>query len=93
MVCLALSESAFVSYFTKPSEENYHQMAELFEHLLKKHNKISTGKSDAEQEEDKEETFHGKDRESKVLRLHKMSRVLLPAVFLLFNLVYWIYYL
>ena len=91
MVCLALFESALVSYFTKPSDQNHHQMAELIKHLMKKHNQVAAGnvkKSDAEKEEDKERSPYGNDRESKVLRLHKMARVLLPTGFLMFNLVY-----
>ena len=92
-MCLALFESALVSYF---SDENHQQMAELIKQLIMKYNKFNSEnvrKSDAGQEEDKESSYHGNDRESKVLRLHKMARVLLPAGFLMFNMIYWIYYL
>ena len=92
-MCLALFESALVSYF---SDKNHHQMAELVKQLIKKHNRIGCGnvkKSDPGQEEDKERSFHDNGKGSKVLRLHKMARVLLPAGFLMFNMVYWIYYL
>ena len=86
LVCLSLFESALVSYFSKPSDENnHHQMAELSS------NKVSPGET-----EDKEENFSGNNRKSrrnKILKLHKLSRIVLPAGFLMFNMAYWIYYL
>ena len=93
-MCLALFESVLVSYFSNPSDQNHHPVAELIKHLMKNNNQVTPGnvkKSDAVKEEDKERSFHG-NRESKVLRFHKMARVLLPAGFLIFNMVYWIYY-
>ena len=85
-VCLALFESALVSYFSKSLDQNHHQVAELIEQLLKKHNKVSAGTSS-----------HGNDEISKrnkiFFKLNKTARLLLPAGFLMFNLVYWIYYL
>ena len=85
LVCLSLFESALFSYFLKPSDENYHQMKSNI-YKPSKLGAVDEGKPDAEKEKDKEKT-------KRVLKLHKMSRILLPTLFVMFNMVYWIYYL
>ena len=97
-VCLSLVEGAVVTYFSNPmtsSNESSNERFDRIENLILKLNCLETSVSDVPRECE-EVTPIKTGRKHRTLKphiLHKISRVLFPIMFLMFNMVYWSYYL